>query len=89
MRVLPYPPTHSHLTALAFPYTGASSSQDQGFLLPLMSDKVILCYICSWSHANHSYSGDELYGKLPCMIHRKITFVIRHGHLGSQFVNTE
>ena len=25
MRVLPYPPTHSHFTALAFPYTGASS----------------------------------------------------------------
>ena len=25
MRVLPHPPTHSHLTVLAFPYTGASS----------------------------------------------------------------
>ena len=25
MRVLPYPLTHSHLTALAFPYTGALS----------------------------------------------------------------
>jgi hypothetical protein len=26
MRVLPYPLTHSHLTALAFPYTGASNT---------------------------------------------------------------
>ena len=25
MRLLPHPPTHSHLTALAFPYTGALS----------------------------------------------------------------
>jgi hypothetical protein len=25
-------------------------SQDQGPLLPLMTDKAILCYICSWSH---------------------------------------
>jgi hypothetical protein len=28
MRVLPLPPTHSHLTALAFPYTGASPPTD-------------------------------------------------------------
>ena len=26
MRVLPQPPTHSYLTALAFPYNGASST---------------------------------------------------------------
>jgi hypothetical protein len=25
MRVLPYPPTHSHFTTLTFPYTGPSS----------------------------------------------------------------
>jgi hypothetical protein len=25
-------------------------SHDQGPLLPLMSDKAILCYICSWTH---------------------------------------
>lgn len=25
MRVLPHPPTHSHLRALAFPYAGSSS----------------------------------------------------------------
>jgi hypothetical protein len=32
-------------------------SQDQGILLSLMSDKAILCYICSWSHGYfHVYS---------------------------------
>jgi hypothetical protein len=36
-RVLPYPPTHSHLTALTFPiHWGIEPSQDQGPLLPLM-----------------------------------------------------
>ena len=29
---------------------GIEPSQDQGSLFPLMSDKAILCYICSWSH---------------------------------------
>lgn len=28
MWVLPYPPTYSHLTTLAFPYNGTLSSQD-------------------------------------------------------------
>ena len=38
------------LPALAFLYTGASS------LLPLMSVKAILCYICGWSHGSlHVY----------------------------------
>jgi hypothetical protein len=37
MRELIHPPTHSHLTTLAFPYTGAS--QDQR---PLMPDKASL-----------------------------------------------
>ena len=32
-------------------------SQDQGPLLPLVLDKAILCYICSWSHGSlHVYS---------------------------------
>jgi hypothetical protein len=32
-------------------------SQDQGPLLQLTTDKVILCYICSWSHGSlHVYS---------------------------------
>jgi hypothetical protein len=32
-------------------------SQDQGPLLPLMTNKAILCYICSWSHGSlHLYS---------------------------------
>jgi hypothetical protein len=36
---------------------GIESSQDQGPLLPLMSNKAILCYICSWSHGSlHVYS---------------------------------
>ena len=29
---------------------GIQPPQDQGPLLPLMPDKAILCYICSWSH---------------------------------------
>jgi hypothetical protein len=34
------------------------SSQDQGPLLPLIPDRAILCYICSWSHGHlHMYSG--------------------------------
>ena len=40
MRVFPYTPTHSHLTALAFPYAGGiKPSQDQGPPFPLMPDK--------------------------------------------------
>jgi hypothetical protein len=32
-------------------------SRDQGPLLPLMTDKTILCCICSWSHGSfHMYS---------------------------------
>ena len=39
-----HPPAHSHLPTLAFPYTGAlNSHQAQGPLLPLMSNKAILC----------------------------------------------
>ena len=45
-------PSHSSFPVLAFSYIGASSipSQNQGPLLPLMSDKAILYYICGWSH---------------------------------------
>jgi len=57
MRVLP--PTHS----LPLPHPGIplhysiAPSQDQGPLLPLMPDKAILHYICSWSHGSlHVYS---------------------------------
>jgi hypothetical protein len=36
---------------------GIEPSQDQGPLLPLMPNKAILCYICSWSHGTlHVYS---------------------------------
>ena len=56
MKVMPRPPTHSCLITLAFLYTRASSfhrTKD----LPLMPDKAILCYICSWSHGFlHVYS---------------------------------
>ena len=34
-------------------YQSIESSQDQGPLLPLMTDQAILCYICSWSHKSH------------------------------------
>jgi hypothetical protein len=58
IRVFPYPPTHSCHLALKFLYTGVSiePSEDQGPLLPLMSDKAILCYMCSSSHVSlHVY----------------------------------
>jgi hypothetical protein len=55
MRVLSQPPTHPP-TPLLLPshpgilvHWGIEPSQDQGPLLPIMSDKIILCYICSWS----------------------------------------
>jgi len=36
---------------------GIELSQNQGPFLPLMPDKTILCYICSWSHGSpHEYS---------------------------------
>jgi hypothetical protein len=46
-----------------FSYTGASikPSQEQGPLLLLMPDKVILCYICSWSHV-YSFVDDLVPG---------------------------
>jgi hypothetical protein len=45
------PPTHSHLPALAFPYIGDTEHlQAQAPVLPLMSNKAILCWICSQCH---------------------------------------
>jgi len=36
---------------------GIQPWQDQGLLLPLVPNKAILCYICSWSHGSvHVYS---------------------------------
>jgi hypothetical protein len=54
MRVLP----HSCLSALEFPYTGASSlHRTEVAPLPLMPGKTIPCYISSWSHGcPHVYS---------------------------------
>ena len=46
--MLLHPFTHSRLTPLASPYTGASSLPP----LPLMSDKAVLCNICIWSHSS-------------------------------------
>jgi len=43
-RMLPLPPTYSHLRPLIFLYT-----MEMSFLL-LMPDNAILCYICDWSH---------------------------------------
>jgi hypothetical protein len=54
----PVPPAH-HTHPLSLPgpdillYWGIEPSKDQGPLLPLMSHKVILCYICTWSHESH------------------------------------
>ena len=54
-------PLHTHPLLPLSPgiplHWGIEHSQDQGPLLPLMNDKVILCYICSWSHGSlHVYS---------------------------------
>jgi hypothetical protein len=63
------PPTHLFLPFLpGIPlHWGIEHSQDQRLLLPLMSNKVILCHICSWSHGSlHVYSlvGDPDPGEL-------------------------
>jgi hypothetical protein len=43
---------------------GIEPSKDQGPSLPLMPDKAILCYICSWSHGSlHVYSW--VHGLVP------------------------
>ena len=51
LRVFPHPLTHSHLPHPGIPlHWGIEPSQDQESLLSLMPNKVILCYICGWSH---------------------------------------
>ena len=58
IRVLLHHPTYSCLSPLAFPSAQSLSlPHDQGVPLPLMPDKVIHCYISSWSHRSpHIYS---------------------------------
>ena len=53
------PPTHTHLLPCPglFLHWGIKHSQDQGPLLPLVSDQAILCYIFDWSYGSlHVYS---------------------------------
>jgi hypothetical protein len=48
-------PTPASCTGIPL-HWGIEPSQDQGPLLQLMSEKAILCYICSWSHGSlHAY----------------------------------
>ena len=59
MTVCPLPPTDLPLSPCpGIPlHWGIEPSQNQVFLLLLMTDKAILCYICSWSHGFlHVYS---------------------------------
>jgi hypothetical protein len=49
MRVLPHSPTPPSLPWCSN-ILEHGFSQDQEHLLPLVSDKAILCYICVWSH---------------------------------------
>jgi hypothetical protein len=55
MKVLPNPPIHS---CPGIPlYWGIEPHQTQELLLPLVSNKAILCHISSWSHGSlHIYS---------------------------------
>ena len=53
--------SHTHPLPFSHPgiplHWGIKHPQAQGPLLPLMSNKVILCYICDWSHGSfHVYS---------------------------------
>ena len=55
----PVPSTHPLLLPLSgIPLQmGIEPSRDQGPVLPLIPDKAIFCYICSWSHGSlHVYS---------------------------------
>jgi hypothetical protein len=50
-------PIHQPTPTFLSLYWGFKPSQDQGPFLLLMSNKAILCYICSWSHGTlHVYS---------------------------------
>jgi hypothetical protein len=57
----PHPPNNSPLLLPSLGILlqwGIKPSQDQGPLLSLMSDKAILCYICSWNHGSlHVFSS--------------------------------
>jgi hypothetical protein len=49
-----HPPTHpfpSHLPSFSL-CCGIKTPQNEGPPLPLMPDKAILCYICSWSQGS-------------------------------------
>ena len=65
IRVLPHPPTHSHLHTPGIPlYWCMDPSKDLGPLLPQMSSNAILCYIGGWSHGTlYVFS---LFGDLVC-----------------------
>ena len=58
MRVVLHLLTHSCFTTLAIPLCwGIKLAYYQRPPLPLMPDKAILCYICSWSHGSfHVFS---------------------------------
>jgi hypothetical protein len=48
---------HSSFCSLIHLHWGIDPSQDQGPFLPLMSNKSIHCYICSWGQGSiHMYS---------------------------------
>jgi len=63
LRMLTHPPTPSCLPHPGIPlHWGIKPSQEQGPPLPVMSDKAILCNICSWSYG--SLQVDSLVGGL-------------------------
>jgi len=52
----PFPPPHPDISL----HWGVEPWQDQELLLPLIPNKAILWYICSWSHGSvHVYSLDS------------------------------
>jgi hypothetical protein len=63
----PYPLPHSPTLPLPLPgpaiplHWSIEPSQDQGPLLPLMTDKAILCYICGWSHRSLHVDFNKLH----------------------------
>jgi hypothetical protein len=67
MRVLPHPPTHSHIPTLELSFTGASSfHRTKGFSF----HKASLCYICDCSHGSlHGYS-------LVCSLNSQRVFLV-------------
>ena len=49
LSVLPHPSTYAHHPHILLHWR-IVPSHDQAPLLPLMTDKALFCYICSWSH---------------------------------------